>query len=162
MARGVETFDGTALRRYRLRARLTADELAGLLGVSESTVLRWETASTKPTVINVKAAADALGIDVAVLMPRPARTSGVRELRQLAGLSLVEAARQAGVSPTTLGRIERGSIKLSRESSLALCSTYGVSREELASSLEVSSRGRARRIEELRAERAVERKMHTQ
>ena len=47
---GASSSVGTLLRRTRLAARLTADDLAAQIGVSETTVRRWEGSISRPLI----------------------------------------------------------------------------------------------------------------
>lgn len=47
-------------RRLRVAARVSARELAAVLGISTETLMRWETGDTRPQQINALAWLDAL------------------------------------------------------------------------------------------------------
>lgn len=66
---------GTRLAYWRRRAGLSGADLASSLGVSVSTISRWETGFTSPTADNVERYADACGISAAKVygpLPRQA------------------------------------------------------------------------------------------
>ncbi len=60
--------------------------------------------------------------------------SRLREKRLARGLSLRQAAQEAGVSPTTFSRVERGDHLPDRENLLQLANWVGVTLEQVASS----------------------------
>jgi transcriptional regulator with XRE-family HTH domain len=59
--------------------------------------------------------------------------SRLREKRLARGLSLRQAAQEAGVSPTTFSRVERGDHLPDRENLLQLANWVGVTLEQVAS-----------------------------
>jgi len=61
---GYERFDRAALRSLRIGRRLTSITLANMLGVSQGTVVRWETGTRTPTIDSVELLARALGVRV--------------------------------------------------------------------------------------------------
>lgn len=62
---------GIAMQRQRRVVRLSQVELAAALGVTQSTVSRWENGETTPTVENQLAIARVLHIDARVLFAFP-------------------------------------------------------------------------------------------
>ncbi len=59
---GASLFVGTLLRRARLAAQLTADDLAAQIGVSETTVRRWEGEFNQPTTHHLARLATVLAV----------------------------------------------------------------------------------------------------
>ena len=59
---------GEALRRLRLEKGLSQRRLSELLFVDRSTVVRWETGSRLPDALLIARIAQALGVDVSVLL----------------------------------------------------------------------------------------------
>lgn len=102
---------GRELVRMRVRAGLSARELAAKAGVSAASVLRAERGEPLNSDVRAKLAA-VLGEDVFALVPGP-RAPGegappVRWARFRAGLTQEEAATLAGVTPGVIARAERG------------------------------------------------------
>lgn len=58
------------LVQARLRARLTQDELGGVLGVAQNTVGSWEVANALPEVVTLVRLADQLGVSIDWLLDR--------------------------------------------------------------------------------------------
>ena len=112
VARGVRGFSGSALRRARQGVGLTADDLAALVSVSESSVLRWENDQAKPTATRLKAIADAVGVPIGDLLENLPGSQSLRDLRESAGLSLSELSVLVGGSVSSLLRLERGGVAL--------------------------------------------------
>lgn len=68
---GLPVWRGDALRLRRLASGWTAESLARRLGVSKSTVARWETSKNAPTSDQVALLADALDVPRAVFAREP-------------------------------------------------------------------------------------------
>lgn len=129
---GALSFVGTLLRQTRLAAGLTADDLAAQLGVSETTVRRWEGELNQPTAHHLARLATLLGVSPAALLGGIPPRMSLRALRELVPLSLLDTARLSGLSPSALSRLERGQTSgLSRRAGLGLAHTYGCSRARL-------------------------------
>jgi len=129
---GASSFVGTLLRRTRLAARLTADDLAAQIGVSETTVRRWEGELNQPTAHHLARLATVLGVAPAALLGGIPPRMSLRSLRELVPLSLLDAARLSGLSPSALSRLERGqTTRLSTRAGLALAHTYGCTKAQL-------------------------------
>lgn len=146
VARGVREFSGSALRRARQRLGLTADDLAALVQVSESSVLRWETGQARPTATRLKAIAEAVGVPNAELLETRDGTRSLRDLRESAGLSLSELSELAGSSASSLLRLERGGVALNDPLRGRLAEIYQVTPPDLEAAKQVSDaarRGRA-------------------
>ena len=60
------------IRRLRRAAGLSQEELAGRLGVSRQSVSLWEQGETNPTVENIYAMTEVLGVSFDELMAEPA------------------------------------------------------------------------------------------
>ena len=109
----VETL-GLELRRWRMDRELSQVKLAGLLGVSKSTVENWELGETEPARERLSAIGQLLGRVVEA--PGAGLAEQVATYRRAAGLTRTALARQLGVMETTLLRWERGE-RLPRKSS---------------------------------------------
>ncbi len=132
MSRGVAGFSGSAARRGRLSANLTADQLAIQVGVAEQTVLRWERGEVSPTADHLGVLAEALDVTPADLLPR--RTSHeptLRDLRHFCGLSIQAAADRTKLSASGIVRLERGVSSLSSDAASALANAYHVAADEV-------------------------------
>ena len=109
-------FVAERVRRIRLEAGITQNELALLAGLRRETINRVEKglAASADTLARISAA---LRVPYESLMEErdfssrlyahPRRTP-LRDLRRSRGQTLAECAQAAGVSPTTLSRFERG------------------------------------------------------
>jgi transcriptional regulator with XRE-family HTH domain len=141
---GVAGFSPDALRRAIQRAGLTADELGDVIGVSRQAVEAWLRGETVPSPQSLHKAAAALHADSSSLTLSKARDVHLADLRIRAGLSQAAAARQVGISATTLRLAERGQRKaLDPDLAHAIARVYGVSVEEVVAAWEVSNKNRA-------------------
>jgi transcriptional regulator with XRE-family HTH domain len=97
---------GEHIKKRRLELKLLQREVATQLGVRTDTILNWEHNWTKPTLRHLPKIMAFLGYDPISNDPK---TLGERLLkyRKLCGISQGELAKQIGIDPTTLGRIER-------------------------------------------------------
>jgi len=68
---GLPTWRGDALRLRRLAGGWTAETLAQRLGVSKSTIARWESSQNAPTSDQVALLAEALDVPRAVFAREP-------------------------------------------------------------------------------------------
>lgn len=153
MGRGVHGFSGAALRRTRLSQSLTIDDLAVALGVSDSTVRRWELGLALPLPHNLRAITAALKIGLADLLAnRISSEPNLKDLRALAALTLEEVAEQSVLSRSSLLRLERGSMHLNENSRVALASAYAVTEAEVDSAYTKSVEARERRSADRRAQ----------
>ncbi len=152
MARGVEGFSGANLRKSRLSRRLSADDFAADLGVSETTVRRWES-GVMPTASNLRAIAGYLGVSTAdLLVNRIGPDPTLADLRHLRALTLEEAAASAEVSRSSIERLERGAthyINPAHRRSLAVA--YGVTETEIESAAAAAVKLRGARSAERKA-----------
>lgn len=118
MGRGIPGFSSDALRRARNAAHLTVGEFAAEAEVSETTVHRWEAGSALPTAYHVSVIAAVLARDPADFLV--GQVNQLRAWRVLAGMSIDAAARQTGLSRSTVYRLEQASIDNPTESTVAL------------------------------------------
>ena len=110
------------LKRLRKKHQLTQAELAVMLGVSPASVTSWEAGKTEPREKNrsaiaelasrlreeaAKRSADGAGAG-APAPDGPLSADGIKALRQQAGLSQKELARQVGVSVNSVSNWETG------------------------------------------------------
>jgi site-specific DNA recombinase len=96
---------GDHIRRRRLERKLLQREVAELIGVTAGAVFAWEGNTAAPELRYMPAIIDFLGYN-----PVPQPTDAAEKLvwqRTSQGLSQREAARQAGIDPSTLSRYER-------------------------------------------------------
>ncbi len=132
MSRGVAGFSGSAARRGRLSADLTADQLAVQVGVAEQTVLRWERGEVSPTADHLGALAEALDITPADLLPRRrSHEPTLRDLRHFCGLSIRAAADRTKLSASGIVRLERGVSSLPSDAASALANAYNIGVNEV-------------------------------
>lgn len=116
-------FDRATVRRYRIAAGLSVRELAGLLGLSASTVKAWESGRRTPLPQHLGGLADVLAVDVEELL-QPVLAPDLAGLRVLAGLTVGGAAGRLGLSRSALQRVEHGE-RLPPDPA-AMCRLYGV------------------------------------
>jgi transcriptional regulator with XRE-family HTH domain len=57
------------LRSLREKAKLTPEQMAEAVGVSATTVYRWEADLRQPQISDLPTIADALGVKVRILLP---------------------------------------------------------------------------------------------
>jgi transcriptional regulator with XRE-family HTH domain len=147
VSRGVRGFSGPALRQARREAHITADDLAAALQVSESSVLRWETGAARPIAAHVGAVAQALGVPISRLMPAAPSALTLRDLRERSGLSLAGAAEAAGMSVSSMARLERGGRWLNEATKVALSTLYKTSGSGVEAAHAASAEARLRRAQ---------------
>lgn len=123
---GVRGFRADRLRDLRVRAGLSADDLAAKVGSSRQAVSTWEVGRSTPPPAMLGRLANVLDTSVAAMVPIPESQLRLADLRVLAAQSQNEAAQLIGISPTLLGEIERGRKQPSDERVLSLASAYGV------------------------------------
>lgn len=90
---------GTLLRLTRLAAGLTADDLVAQLGVSETTVRRWEGEQDQPTAHHLARLATLLGGHAGAALLGHSPPNVASRLRELVPLSLLDAAWLSGLCP---------------------------------------------------------------
>ena len=87
------------IRRLRRAAGLSQEELAGRLGVSRQSVSLWEQGVTNPTVENIYAMAEVLGVSFNELMAAPADPAPASEGETVTARSYDELMREAAAPP---------------------------------------------------------------
>ena len=97
---------GDHIKKRRLELGLYQAQVAGLLGVDESTVTNWEKNRTSPTLRSMPTIIEFLGYDP---MPNHSETLGeqLSQYRKSRGISQRRLAQQIGIDPATLSRLER-------------------------------------------------------
>jgi len=97
---------GEHIKKRRLELGLYQAEVAEILVVTESTVTNWEKNKTDPTLQLLPKIIKFVGYD-----PMPGDTENLGEkmlrYRKCRGVSQKELAKQMGIDPTTLSRLER-------------------------------------------------------
>lgn len=130
MRRPLTGFVPAALEHARDAAGLSRGELAIIVGVDGTTIHNWETKRAHPAPNHLAAAAAALGVPLSTLIVIPEQERTIADLRTLAGLTQQELGDRAGLSSTTLGRIERGET-LTKTSAVALAHILDVDESEI-------------------------------
>jgi len=114
----------TLLRRERTQRRLRPEDLARQLGVHPMSVLRWERRERLPGPVHIYPLATALELDPARVIEffdaarsRPAppagvRGTGLRRLRQAAGISVATIAAALGTRAATVYNWEAGRARI--------------------------------------------------
>ena len=87
------------IRRLRRAAGLSQEELAGRLGVSRQSVSLWEQGVTNPTVENIYAMTEVLGVSFNELMAAPTAPAPASEGETVTARSYDELMREAAVPP---------------------------------------------------------------
>lgn len=87
------------IRRLRRAAGLSQEELAGRLGVSRQSVSLWEQGVTNPTVENIYAMAEVLGVSFNELMAAPGDPAPTPEGETVTARSYDELMREAAAPP---------------------------------------------------------------
>ena len=67
-----KTYEGRfaeRLKMLRIKAKLTPEQIAEAIGVSATTVYRWESGLRQPQISDLPAIADALGVKARILLP---------------------------------------------------------------------------------------------
>jgi transcriptional regulator with XRE-family HTH domain len=105
---GVRGLSPERMRRARTRAGLSYRQLAALVGVSATTLYRYEAGLVSPRPPRLQALADALGCTTEYLAPLPRRPT-LRDHREHAGLLLHDLAERLDVADSTVIRMEDGS-----------------------------------------------------
>ena len=98
---------GDHIRARRLDLKLLQKDVARLVGVDETTVYNWERGYTGPPLRYVPKILEFLGYNPA--SDEPISLGGkLLKYRRDRGLTQKQLARQIGIDPTTLSRLERG------------------------------------------------------
>jgi len=102
---------GDHIRKKRLDSKLLQQDVADRLDVTESTLLNWEHNRSTPTLRYLPQVIAFLEYDPFDISPT---TLGERiiKYRQYKGLSQKELAKQIGIDPATLSRLERDQGKI--------------------------------------------------
>lgn len=87
------------IRRLRRAAGLSQEELAGRLGVSRQSVSLWEQGETNPTVENIYAMTEVLGVSFDELMAEPAEPKPIPDGEAVTARSYDELMREAASPP---------------------------------------------------------------
>lgn len=87
------------IRRLRRAAGLSQEELAGRLGVSRQSVSLWEQGVTNPTVENIYAMTEVLGVSFNELMAEPTDPKPTPEGETVTARSYDELMREAAAPP---------------------------------------------------------------
>ena len=87
------------IRRLRRAAGLSQEELAGRLGVSRQSVSLWEQGVTNPTVENIYAMTEVLGVSFDELMAEPADPKPIPDGEAVTARSYDELMREAAAPP---------------------------------------------------------------
>jgi transcriptional regulator with XRE-family HTH domain len=111
MARGTTDFDGEALRAARLTRPvdgelLSAQALAKRLGTSKSRILAYENNTSKPDPKRIAQISELFDLPARRLR-RNRALADIHGLRCQLGLTVAEAAAQAGISRTSYANLER-------------------------------------------------------
>ncbi len=96
---------GDHIRKRRLDLKLTQKQVAEKLGVDEATVWNWETGKIEPLVRQIPTIISFLGYDPFGFNGR-SLADELRRYRVTHGLTQKELARQIGIDPATLSRLE--------------------------------------------------------
>jgi transcriptional regulator with XRE-family HTH domain len=135
-------FRGAVLRRARELAGLTQAELAFQAGVFDDARVRsWERGAEQPSAAKVSRLARALGIDALELYGGDPARPPLALLRRVAGLTLMELARQTGLTYARCQRIEQGIVEPTTTDITSLANALGVTVAQLKQSVTHSACG---------------------
>ncbi|MGH8237665.1 MAG: helix-turn-helix domain-containing protein [Steroidobacteraceae bacterium] len=139
--RTLEGFVPARLFTARTDKGLAQGELALRADVSTATISAWEVGRSTPQVDRLLRVVEILGLrmDEVIVVPSDARKLGT--LRELAGRTQAQLARDIGVSTSLLAALERGHAKLGDAVAERLAGELGVPVAEVQAAYE---RGRAR------------------
>ena len=146
---GVRGFRADRLRELRVRAGLSADDLAAKVGATRQAVSTWETGRSTPPPATLGRIAKALRTSVAALVPIPEAQLKLSDLRVHAALSQGDAAQQIGVSTTVLADIERGRKPETEERVELLARAYGVTTQTVVAAWRRTRDARSTRAQAL-------------
>lgn len=127
----VRGFSGARLRQRRTERGFTTDDLGDLAGVSPPVVSGWETGRYLPTPHLLGRVAAALHITIQDLVVLPPEKALLSDLRTQAGLTQADVAEVLEISPSSLGRIEKGRKPADEEIATKLAELYGVSEDQV-------------------------------
>jgi len=145
---GSRGFSPAALRRHRSQKAYSLSELSTLSGVSAATIGAWETGRSRPSPRTLAAVAEALGVQVADLVPVKEADVLMADLRFQAGLNQQQLAKLTGLSTAILFTIESGHRAPDDDELRALAGAFNVEPPWLST---VWSRTRDARVARLKA-----------
>ena len=128
-------FDPDAFRQARLaykRKGISPQDLGRLADVGESTIWSWENGTRAPNIDKLMAAIAVLGVPVSRVVRISPGKLMLADLRNLAGLTQPELAKRAGMTTTSLSKLERAETHLTEAKAKALAPLLGVSPDEVA------------------------------
>lgn len=139
-----QNYTANYLLKARLKRNMTQQQFADFIGVTQTTVSSWERGINIPTHgEKLSKLCKALKITPNKLFPNKEYSSGqmsisetekangLKDLRERAGLTLIQAEEKIGYDDTTISRWERGVYNLPAGAYRPLCEAYGVTLEEL-------------------------------
>lgn len=126
---GVQGFSPAAFRRLRNRRNLSLSELSLLAGVSPATMSAWETGKVAPSPRTLAAAAEAMGVGVADLVPIKEDRLVLADLRHQLGFAQQAAAEAVGLKRSMYGAIESGFRAADDEQRTKLAQLYRVTED---------------------------------
>lgn len=115
-------------------------DFARIIGRSQPTVNRWGTGVGSPDPSSLKSIATALKVPPSRLWVVPPRKRNLAYYRTLAGYQTAAAARELGISPMQLWRIEKGKAKLDQDRVPQMAKLYGVSADRLQHAWDIGNR----------------------
>jgi DNA-binding XRE family transcriptional regulator len=97
---------GEHIKKRRFELGLTQALAAQVIGVTESTITYWERQRTEPMLWAYPKIIEFLGYNPDI---NPTKTLGqkIKEYRRIHGIAQEMLARQIGIDPSTLSRLER-------------------------------------------------------
>ncbi len=115
---------GDHIRARRIDLGLLQWELAAQIGVTKEAIHNWERHHAEPEVRHYSAVFGFLGYNP---LPEP-KTLGqtVRKERMSRGWSVARLAKEAGVDPTTVTRMERGVRGMARRPAASIVGVLGI------------------------------------
>src|SRR6266568_355254 len=108
MGIGVARFSGSRLRAARGNAAVTWDQLADVIGVDRSVLVRWGAGGRRPAHHQLPILADALNVSPESLLDPMAPDPDLAQLRNETGLTQAEFATQIGAPRSTYAALEAG------------------------------------------------------
>ncbi|MGD0589996.1 MAG: helix-turn-helix transcriptional regulator [Bacteroidota bacterium] len=97
---------GEHIKKRRLELGLFQSQVAKILGVTESTITNWEKHRSEPMLWVIPKVIEFLGC-VPDLQSTQSFGQRIRAYRYLHGITQKELAKQIGIDPATLSRLER-------------------------------------------------------
>ncbi len=102
---------GDHIKKRRLELGLFQMEVASILGVDECTITNWEKNRVAPRLSYIPKIIEFLGYEPEIFT-RATPGEKLKRYRKLRGINQEQFARQLGIDPTTLSRMERNQGKL--------------------------------------------------